>query len=110
MTEYYTYISKKQLNVLNALKGTKINITKNMLNYLYSLERQGKTFLRDNSSEEFRQKIKECIGRAIMNREKADEQEYKSIEKDIIQAFRIFCASHTSRYLKEVKKELDSMP
>lgn len=107
MAEYYTMISKRQISVLCALgvQG-KIQITQNMLNYLYSLERQGKMFMRDSASEEFRKAIKEYVGRAVKNRTAADEKEYAQISQGIRKAFQILCASHTSRYLAEVEKEL----
>ena len=126
MTEYYTTITEKQVKLLTALKDVKIHITNNMLNYLYSLARQGRCLAKDNAQEEFRKSIIVDIGRLIeATREEktiadipSEEErtevhkrvwsEYKEVEKDIYQQFRLQCARSTSRYLDLVKKDLES--
>ena len=106
--EYYTPVSEGQINVLCALNAQKkIHVTKNMLNYLYSLSRQGQMYRRDNTLEEFRKAIVDCVGRAIKNRDANNETEYNEISLRIRNAFQILCASHTSRYLEQIENELD---
>ena len=107
MAEYYTTISKKQVDVLYYAKDRNIRISDNTINYLYALARQGRCFARDPSVEEFRKTISQCVGELLKKIGTGTPEEYKAIEKEIKRAFRQICAIKTNKYLVEVKKELD---
>jgi hypothetical protein len=110
MAEYYTTISKKQVDVLRFAKDHYIRISQNMLNYLYALARQGSCFARDPSVEDFRKTISGCVGEILKKRDDGTPEEFREIEKEINRAFRQICAIKTNKYLKEVRKELDYKP
>lgn len=108
MTEYYTTISKKQVNTLYMARN-KIKISESMLNYLYALAKQGKGLAKDPAVESFRRTISESVGKVlkIQAQPDADPIEYVEIETEIHRAFRQLSAVKKSRMLTTIKKELD---
>lgn len=108
MTEYYTTISKKQVDTL-FLARSKIKLSKSMSDYLYALARQGKSLAKDPSVESFRRTISESVGYILkmQAQPEVDPKDYIEIETNIHRAFRQLCAVKKSRMLTEIKKELD---
>ena len=98
---YYTTLTRNQVNVLYACKDKSLDITQNMLNYLYALARQGREFARDRQEEAFRQRIRTAIDLAIR-------EHYGAAEAEIWKAFRFLCASRSGEFLDEIEKELET--
>lgn len=127
MAEYYTTLTKKQVNMLWRLKAQKgFQISENMLSYLYALARQGRRYARDAQQEDFRKRIISSLGRLFEAREAerlydetSNEEErselYSRIQEmyrretvEIRKAFEILCTQSTSRYLVKIKRELEA--
>ena len=108
MTEYYTTISKKQVNALYVARS-KIKLSENMFNYLYALAKQGKSLAKDPSVESFRRTISESVGKVlkIQAQPDADPMDYVEVQTNLHRAFRQLSAVKKSRMLTAIKKELD---
>ena len=109
MTEYYTTITKKQVNVLYYAQGRQIRLPKSMLDYLYAMARQGDCLARDPAEEDFRRIISNSVGELLKKIGTGTYEEYQQIEKNILGAFRQLCAIRKGKMISQIKTDLDNM-
>ncbi len=97
---FYTTLTRNQVNVLYACKGRSIDITDDMINYLYALARQGREFARDRQEEAFRQRIRSAVDLVIR-------EQYETAEGEIWKAFRFLCAARSGDQLDRIEAEIE---